>query len=89
MKKKRYVLVDSFKGGVSDFADEVVYSIFGSRKAAVKSIVQRISLIYGENPDQFGCLNTDDIERHFVSSDSLKIFSADGCEYMWKMCLEV
>lgn len=79
------ILVDSFRGSRSDFADEEVYSVFRSRQSAVHEVVRRFRLLVSESPDQFDDCSENDISHQLLESGKCELTSQDGCEYSWRI----
>jgi len=85
MKQTQYVLVDSFHGRLSDFADEEVYSVFKSCQSAAREVVRRFRLLASESPGQFDDCNENDILYKLLESGKCEVTSQDGCEYSWRI----
>jgi len=84
-----YILVDKFRGKLSDFADEDVYSVFRSRLSAVREFSRRFTLLISENPDQFECCDKIHIAQELFDKGKCEITSHDGCVYSWRIARAV
>jgi len=79
------VLVDSFRGSMSSFADEEVYSVFRSRQSAVREVVRRFRLLVSENLNQFNDCDKKKIAQELFETGKCDVISNDGCEYSWRI----
>ena len=83
-----WVLVDSFVGALSDFADTTVVDVFASRAAAVSEVKSRIRLLEDCHREFFEAHeiklpSNGEIGRELRKVDCVKYCSSDGCRYSW------
>lgn len=88
--KSAWLLVDSFVGALSDFADETAVDVFSSRSAAVREVKSRIRILESWHqgcfePDAIMLPSNREIDRELDSADCVKYQSSDGCRYSWKL----
>ena len=88
--KPAWLLVDSFVGALSDFADETVVDVFSSRSAAVREVKSRIRILESWHqscfePDAITLPSNREIDRELDSADCMKYQSSDGCRYSWRL----
>lgn len=87
----QYVLVDKFKGALSDFADETVYSVFRSPDEVVEEIHARLKILKLAHMDLWGrralgCFpRKADIRRLVRRNLPVRMTSIDKCEYTWSI----
>ena len=89
-KKRSWLLVDSFVGALSDFADETVVETFSSRSAAVSEVKSRIRLLEKFHREIFEAHEVTlpsnrEVELELSKSDRVKYCSSDGCRYSWQL----
>ena len=89
-KKTSWLLVDSFVGHLSDFADETVVDVFASRAAAVREVKSRIRILEAYHRECFEAKevtlpSNDEIGRELRELDCVKYTSSDGCRYSWSL----
>ena len=87
-KNTLWLLVDSFLGALSDFADTNVVDVFASRGAAVREVKSRIRILEKYHRECFEVHevmlpSNDEIGRELRKSDCVKYTSSDGCRYSW------
>ena len=85
-----WLLVDSFVGAFSDFADETVVDVFSLRSAAVREVKSRIRILESWHqgcfePDEITLPSNREIDRELGSADCVKYQSSDGCRYSWRL----
>lgn len=85
-----WLLVDSFVGALSDFADEAVVDVFSSRLAAVREVKSRIRILESWHhgcfePDEIKLPSNREIDRAMDKVDCVKYQSSDGCRYSWRL----
>ncbi len=91
MTKSRYLILDSFEGAVSDFADETVVDAYETREAAICEVVKRVRMLAKCHEEGFAA-NTmpqfpsdDEMLSSLREGGKLKYVSADGCKYTWQI----
>ncbi len=91
MTKEQYLLVDSFEGALSDFADETVVDAYPTEEAAICETLERVSALAKWHRGEFA---TDDVLDAFLRRDlrselaingRVKYVSDDGCRYTWQI----
>ena len=87
-KNASWLLVDSFVGARSDFADTTVVDSFDSRAAAVREVKSRIRILEENHRDFFEedditLPSNDEIGQALREADCVKYTSSDGCRYSW------
>lgn len=87
-KNTSWLLVDSFVGALSDFADTTVVDVFASRSAAVREVKSRIRTLEENHRDFFEedeitLPSNDEIGQSLREADCVKYTSSDGCRYSW------
>ena len=88
--KPAWLLVDSFVGARSDFADETVVDVFSSRSVAVRKVKSRIRILESWHK---GCFDLGEItlpsnlevDRQLDNGGCVKYHSSDGCRYSWSL----
>ena len=88
--KPAWLLVDSFVGALSDFADETVVDVFSSRSAAVREVKSRIRILESWHqdcfePDEITLPSDREIDQELGTADCVKYQSSDVCRYSWKL----
>ena len=88
--KPTWLLVDTFVGALSDFADEAVIDVFSSRSAAVREVKSRIRILESWHqgcfePDEIKLPSNREIDRAMDKVDCVKYQSSDGCRYSWRL----
>ena len=83
--KGRVVLIDSFEGAVSSFADETVYSVFDDIEQAVITAARRFWLIRQENRGLFDPLRRETFIRILRREHCISVMSRDKCRYSWRI----
>ena len=83
-----WLLVDSFVGALSDFADTIVVDRFASRSAAVREVKSRIRILEENHRDFFEedeitLPSNDEIGQSLREANCVKYTSSDGCRYSW------
>ena len=87
----KYVLVDKFKGFLSDFADDTVYSVLGSPDAIIDEIHARLKALKPEHIGIWGRRalkrfpRKSEIRRLIRQGKPVRMMSIDKCEYTWSI----
>ena len=89
--KGAYLLVDSFEGALSDFADETIVDAYPTKEIAVAEVMDRVHALARSHRELF----TADEMVEFPSDGEilsdlsrnlkLKYVSSDGCKYIWQI----
>ena len=85
------LLIDSFEGALSDFADETVVDAYDTKKMAVREVIDRVhylsnchkGLIPKEDVPPFP--SDEDVVASLMENMKLKYVSGDGCRYKWQI----
>ena len=88
--KPAWLLVDSFVGALSDFADETVVDVFSSRAVAVREVKSRIRILESWHqgcfePDEITIPSNREIDQALDKVECVKYQSSDGCRYSWRL----
>lgn len=91
MSNGAYLLVDSFEGALSDFADETMVDAYPTEEVAIHEVMDRVHCLARCHRELF----TADEMAEFPSDDDmlselsrnwkLKYVSSDGCKYVWQI----
>ena len=87
----QYVLVDKFRGFLSDFADETVYSVFESPDEVVEEIHARLKTLKRAHIDLWGRKALSrfprkaEIRRLVRRNLPVRMTSIDKCVYTWSI----
>lgn len=91
VSKSRYLILDSFEGAESDFADEMVVEAYEARDAAIREVVKRVRMLAKCHEEEFA-VNTiprfpsdEEMLLSLRERGKLKYISADGCKYSWQI----
>ena len=89
-KKTSWLLVDSFVGALSDFADTTVVEMFSSRSAAVREVKSRIRILEKWHagwfePHDITLPSNREIDIKLRTTDCVRYCSSDGCRYSWQL----
>lgn len=85
------LLIDSFEGALSDFADETVVDSYPTEEDAISEVLDRVSALAHWHRGAFA---TDDVLDAFLQRDlraelamngRVKYISDDGCRYTWQV----
>lgn len=89
--QSRYLILDSFEGAESDFADETVVDPYETMEAAICEVVKRVRMLAKCHEEEFAA-NTmpqfpsdDEMLSSLRKGGTLKYVSADGCKYTWQI----
>lgn len=89
--KSGCLLVDTFEGALSDFADETIVDSYPTEDAAIEEVMERVDVI---SQNHRGMFATDDAIDAFASRDIrselkrkgwVRYISEDGCRYVWRI----
>ena len=86
-----YLLIDSFNGALSDFADETTVDAYDTKKKAIREVIDRVHILAKFHEDEFDAnemppFPTDkDIQTEMSKRGKLKYVSEDGCGYTWQI----
>lgn len=88
--KPAWLLVDSFVGALSDFADETVVDMFSSRSTAVREVKSRIRILESWHQGYFGLdeitlPSNREVDQQLDKEKCVKYQSSDGCRYSWRL----
>ena len=86
-----YLLIDSFEGALSDFADETIADVYPTEEAAITETMERVAVLANYHK---GLFTTDEVIDAFLQRDlrtelsmnsRVKYVSDDGCRYTWQI----
>lgn len=94
MKKEKngaYLLVDSFEGALSDFADETIVDAYPTEEDAIHEVVDRVHALARYHSELHAANelaefpSDDDMLSELSRNWKLKYVSSDGCKYIWQI----
>ena len=86
-----YLLIDSFEGALSDFADETIVDSYQTEEEAIAETMERVTVLAKYHRGLFA---TDKVIDAFMYRDlrtelstegRVKYVSEDGCRYTWRI----
>ncbi len=86
-----YLLIDSFEGALSDFADETIADVYPTEEEAIAETMERVMVLANYHKGLFA---TDEVIDEFLHRDlrtelstngRVKYVSDDGCRYSWQI----
>ena len=86
-----YLLIDSFEGVMSDFADETIVDVYPTEEEAIAETMERVMVLANYHKGLFA---TDEVIDEFLHRDlrtelstngRVKYVSDDGCRYSWQI----
>ena len=86
-----YLLIDSFEGALSDFADETIADVYPTEEEAIAETMERVTVLAKYHR---GLFSTDNVIDAFMHRDlrtelstegRVKYVSEDGCRYTWQI----
>jgi len=86
-----YLLIDSFEGAMSDFADETIADVYPTEEEAIAETMERVMVLANYHKGLFA---TDEVIDEFLHRDlrtelstngRVKYVSDDGCRYSWQI----
>jgi len=86
-----YLILDSFEGAESDFADETVVDAYEEKVAAIREVVKRVRLLAQFHEEEFDAdavpqfPSDEEILLSLRERGKLKYVSAYGCKYTWQI----
>jgi len=86
-----YLILDSFEGAESDFADETVVDAYKAREAAIREVMKRVRLLAQCHEEEFAANampqfpSDEEMLLSLRERGKLKYVSADGCKYTWQI----
>ena len=81
------LLIDSFEGALSDFADETVVDAYDTKGMAIHEVIDRVHCLAKCHKDEFAAdeippfPSDEDMMSELSGKWKLKYVSADGCKY--------
>ena len=86
-----YLLIDSFNGALSDFADETTVDAYDTKRTAIREVIDRVHVVAkfheeGFDANEIPPFPTDEnIQTEMSKRGKLKYVSGDGCGYTWQI----
>lgn len=80
-----FVLISSFKGFLSSFADETVRRVYDSEAKAIEAAAENLWFIRENNRGYFDPLRREAFVRRLKRDRMVTVVSRDGCRYSWRI----
>ncbi len=71
-----YLLIDSFEGAMSDFADETIADVYPTEEEAIAETMERVMVLANYHRD---------LRTELSTNGRVKYVSDDGCRYSWQI----
>lgn len=81
----RTVLISSFEGFLSSFADATVRRVYDSEEKAIEAATVNLWFIRENNRGYFDPLRREAFVRRLRRDRMVTIVSRDGCRYAWRI----